>query len=333
MRHNGWVFISHSHQDIKRVRRIRNRLEELGFEPLLFFLKCLSDKNEIEGLIKREIDEREWFIYLDSENARASTWVQTERDYIETRQGKKIFTISLDDTEEEQMAAIEHLARQMKVFIAASRNDNALTKRLTQAFFEKDMFVMTDADVIGGSFWDRVNNSHLEEAARSGFVLLIVSEHTADSEAVLSEVKKTVSSGGKLVPIFVGNAYIPIRLMEAIGTVPGVHISTDPTEDEIKRVVEAVLSRVEYYDSDMTKGLGFRYARTITLPPISRINSDFFALCENLETVTVPPSVIYMEADVFDGLGDILVRCYADSYAERFCKIHQIRYEIIGDVQ
>lgn len=33
----GWVFISHSHQDIDKVRYIRNRLEQRGFEPLLFF--------------------------------------------------------------------------------------------------------------------------------------------------------------------------------------------------------------------------------------------------------------------------------------------------------
>ena len=69
----GWVFISHSHQDIAKVRYIRNRLEQRGFEPLLFFLKCLSDEDEIEGLIKREISEREWFIYADSDNSRNSS--------------------------------------------------------------------------------------------------------------------------------------------------------------------------------------------------------------------------------------------------------------------
>lgn len=62
----GWVFLSHSHQDINKVRKIRNLLEQRGFEPLLFFLKCLTDDDEIEDLIKREITEREWFIYVVS---------------------------------------------------------------------------------------------------------------------------------------------------------------------------------------------------------------------------------------------------------------------------
>ena len=42
----GYVFISHSHQDIQKVRQIRNAMEEAGFEPLCFYLKCLSDEDE-----------------------------------------------------------------------------------------------------------------------------------------------------------------------------------------------------------------------------------------------------------------------------------------------
>lgn len=84
----GRVFLSHSHQDIETVRNIRNQFEKLGFESLMVYLKCLSDKDEIEDLIKREINERDWFVYLDSPNARKSNWVQTERAYIETLKDK-----------------------------------------------------------------------------------------------------------------------------------------------------------------------------------------------------------------------------------------------------
>ena len=123
MSNGGWIFISHSHQDISVVRKIRNQLEELGFEPLMFFLKCLSDDDEIETLIKREIDQREWFIYADSENARHSKWVTTEREYIETLEGKKIFTINLDDDLDKQLSEIKRISRQMKVFISYSHRD------------------------------------------------------------------------------------------------------------------------------------------------------------------------------------------------------------------
>ena len=71
----GYIFLSHSREDIEKVREIRNSLEEEGFEPLCFYLKCLTDDSEIEDLIKREIDAREWFVFANSENSRKSRWV------------------------------------------------------------------------------------------------------------------------------------------------------------------------------------------------------------------------------------------------------------------
>ena len=142
MAKGGWIFISHSHQDVALVRKIRNHLEKLGFEPLMFYLKCLSDENEIETLIKREIDEREWFIYADSPNARESKWVKTEREHIEKTVGKKIFVINLQSNIDEQLRQIEHIARQMKVFISYTRKDvnlfHALKEKLTQDDFEQE---------------------------------------------------------------------------------------------------------------------------------------------------------------------------------------------------
>lgn len=91
-----YIFVSHSHQDIEKVRNLRNFLESINTEPILFFLKSLSDENEIVDLIKREIDARHWFIYCDSENAKNSTWVQTEKKYM-IKTHKKSVTIDLDD--------------------------------------------------------------------------------------------------------------------------------------------------------------------------------------------------------------------------------------------
>ena len=39
----AWIFVSHSHKDIEKVREIRNELERRGHNPLLFFLKCMDD--------------------------------------------------------------------------------------------------------------------------------------------------------------------------------------------------------------------------------------------------------------------------------------------------
>ena len=56
------IFLSHSHKDEEKVRRIRDVLETLDCEPLMFFLKCLDDNNdELEDFIKREICARNIF--------------------------------------------------------------------------------------------------------------------------------------------------------------------------------------------------------------------------------------------------------------------------------
>ena len=77
-----WIFLSHSNKDFAKVRLIRNYLEERSCRPLMFYLKCLSNDDEIDDLIKREIDCRTRFIICDSENSQASKWVQSEVKYI-----------------------------------------------------------------------------------------------------------------------------------------------------------------------------------------------------------------------------------------------------------
>ena len=80
MEEKVFIFISHSHRDLEKVRKIRNFLENNCSEPILFFLKSRDDEDEITSLIKDEIDARIWFIYCDSQNARESRWVKKELD-------------------------------------------------------------------------------------------------------------------------------------------------------------------------------------------------------------------------------------------------------------
>ena len=77
------------------MRLIRNYLEQQDAEPILFFLKNISDKDEIIQLIKDEIDVRVWFIYSKSKNAEKSTWVKEERAYVQTIGKGSIFPMFL----------------------------------------------------------------------------------------------------------------------------------------------------------------------------------------------------------------------------------------------
>ena len=331
-KNGGWVFISHSHQDIELVRRIRNHLEGIGFEPLLFYLKCLSDASEIEDLIKREINEREWFIYADSPNARKSNWVKTEREYIESLTGKKIFTIDLSSDIEAQLGQINHIARQMKVFISYSRRDTRLMHELFDKLMKRDMQVYYyGVDTIEeSSFFESIAET-IEKHAREkdGFVVLLITEAFANSRVVREEIKTARKNNAKIVPVYVGKATLPYDLLNELGDVQGVHLSEFPTSNELERVVENILNRVEYYSSDYKNTYGYRSARTIHLPPIARIDNMTLFECESLECLYIPDTVIYITADAFEDFPGLLVKCTKDSYAHAYCIRHGIKFELI----
>jgi TIR domain len=73
-----WIFLSHSSNDLDKVRLVRNHLEDLGTAPLLFHLLSQNQNGQFWPLIKKEIEARNFFLLCDSENARKSKWVQKE---------------------------------------------------------------------------------------------------------------------------------------------------------------------------------------------------------------------------------------------------------------
>ena len=140
------IFLSHSHKDIDKVRKIRDILETLNCEPIAFFLACMDDRNtELEDLIKREIDARNIFVYCKSKHSERSKWVQKERQYIEKSGNKRIYEIDLDDAFE---AGIVTLLNQIMAVIYRNTviisRDSAvmhLTKRLETALVQRGFYV------------------------------------------------------------------------------------------------------------------------------------------------------------------------------------------------
>lgn len=127
MKEGFWVFVSHSTKDFERVRLVRNALEDSGFRPILFYLKCMEDEDEINELIKREIDARRRFILCDSSNAKASKFVQTEVDYIKSQQRMcEVVDLSYlegPDVENRVQELIKPFIRRVTVFISRPYKD------------------------------------------------------------------------------------------------------------------------------------------------------------------------------------------------------------------
>ena len=242
----GWVFISHSHHDIEKVREIRNELEKNGFEPLMFFLKCLTDDDEVEALIKREINEREWFIYADSENARNSKWVQSERKYIHVLPDKKVYTV---DLEKEIVPQVKEIVRQLKVFVSYSKRDHPVADRIMKCLVKNDFLVLSDNDLTPGCDFVKAIDSMIDQAAKEGFVLQLISEASLRSHWVAKESQTTAFLNGKTVYIVLGDPDIDEQLKERIENSLNLKLSADPDEQEIEKIVQYIKRQMNYKNS------------------------------------------------------------------------------------
>ncbi|MBQ7906508.1 MAG: toll/interleukin-1 receptor domain-containing protein [Clostridia bacterium] len=213
-----YFFISHSHLDIEKVRIVRNIIEETFFyEPILFFLKCLSDDNEIQDLIKREINERIWFVYCKSENAEGSYYVQKEREYLKALidSGKKInvLEIELDKFDIWDKECYDYIRNQIayqirvsKVFLSYARSDKAIAKKLHRHFKERGYSVWDDDDLVCGDSWlNSVESQIKENSYRDGVFIFLVSKRSIQSKYAEREISYALSKGAFVLPVLIKN--------------------------------------------------------------------------------------------------------------------------------
>ena len=206
-----YLFVSHSHNDIEKVRVIRNFLEGLGAEPILFFLKSKTDKDEITQLIKDEIDARYWFIYCRSQNSESSTWCQDELAYIEETKKQTQFTIDLDTaftkdgdlTDETKKLIMFNLKTIIKIsglFVSYARKDHPIVEMIAKCLQKHDVRLFWDEMLSNGSDW----GAQIENAiAKYPYFLLLLSQNAIDSQYVYLEFKRAKKMNNKLIPVYI----------------------------------------------------------------------------------------------------------------------------------
>ena len=233
----GYVFISHAHKDIQRIRRIRNILEENGLEPICFYLRCLSDHDEIIDLIKREIDAREWFLLVDSANARASKWVKTEVEYIRSKNTDKIISVSLED-EDSILPTLNRLSNSMRVFLSYSRKDIFLARLIADTCLRHDLRVFFDVEEIRAGTYrpDRITSA-LTEASEKGCVVSILSPDAVKSEYFMRELSFAMAHGAFILPIIVNDAELPDDIRSYLAGYQHYHLKTPLAGGEVEDIV------------------------------------------------------------------------------------------------
>lgn len=233
----GLIFLSHSHEDIHRVREIRNKLEKAGFEPLCFYLKCLSDDGEIEDLIKREIDAREWFLFIDSDNSRKSKWVTRERAYITSTNSKKVITVDMNDESSVDMA-VNKMMHNLRIFISYSHADRDLECRIKIQLIKKDYLVYDDLALSVGCNWEPVMQKMISEASRNGCVLYLITENSIQLASVRQEVLFALNKGGNVIPIICGEVELDKKLKFLLWNKPVFRLPAKATDADIEDLIE-----------------------------------------------------------------------------------------------
>ena len=236
----GYVFISHAHKDIREIREIRNTLEEKGLEPICFYLRCLSDDDEILDLVKREIDAREWFLLVDSKNARESNWVKTEVEYIKTKNSKKMISVSLDK-KDDILPILARLSNSIRVFLSYSRNDQVIAQALYDECLKHDFKVFFDIKSIkAGNLWTDVISNEIVEASKHGCVVLIVSKDSIRSQFVAKEMLFAESEGAFILPIIVDDVDLPPQMKLFLTRNRFYHLKTPFSDDQISEIVKLI---------------------------------------------------------------------------------------------
>jgi TIR domain-containing protein len=183
----AWIFLSHSHHDIYEVRRIRNQLEEMGHFPILFFLKCLDSKDELDPLLQREIEARDFFLLCDSPNARNSRWVQKEVAFIKALSGKVYELVDLTADWEQQLSVIQSLSRRVTIFLSYSFRNSRAVERFRSALVTAGYRVL-DHIRIRDDNWREDAQQFIQQGVEHGYVLIFIDPNRVKTPGLLWEV-------------------------------------------------------------------------------------------------------------------------------------------------
>ena len=250
------IFLSHSSNDIEKVRKIRDILEFLEFQPLMFHLCCLDDDNDtLEDFIKREIDARNVFVYCKSSYAESSPWVRKELEYIKTKENARFYELDIElpfyETIPSVLSFLSDLIRSNTVFLSCARMDTELYIQIANFLENNDYHVIRYDEIRrqgeGMAFIDR-KNSLVEETVKNGFFLPIVTSNyiqsLASSEFAMASESENLD---RVIPLYINfKKDHAMRYLDRHAELPRyVELETSPdllSENELKRILSILSS-------------------------------------------------------------------------------------------
>lgn len=244
----AWIFLSHSTKDWETVRSVRNYLEERGHKPLVFFLKCLTEYAELHELIRREIEARNWFLLCDSENAKRSKWVQQEVEYIKQFKDKSYEEIDLAVGVEQQLDRIDRLCKRATIFLSYSIQDKEIAHRVRDSFLQGGFSVWDPHHLDPKAGFANQVQIGINEAARQGFVVYLLSEESSRSAFVQSELEYACSHNANLIPILLTDYNkvkdaMPIAVQYFLGSIACSDFTRGSFEENMAHLIASMKTR------------------------------------------------------------------------------------------
>ena len=229
----AWVFVSHSNTDIAGVRAVRDELERMGHYPLLFFLKCINAHDELDGLIKREIEARNFFLLCDSPSARESAWVQREVEHIQSLPHRVWRRVDLEADAVSQLRAIRDLSENATVFLSYARVDSTAVAPIREALRAAEYRVWIDVSLGQGLRLEEQIVGGVSQAIHDGFVIVFITPEALTSEWVRYEIDLALDlatrdskAKGRIVPVLLrGSTMVYDRLPPAVRSIQFLDVS------------------------------------------------------------------------------------------------------------
>lgn len=239
---SAWIFVSHSHRDLEKVREIRNYLEKKGANPLLFFLKCLSDDDaRLPELITEEIKARNFFILCDSPNAKASKYVPEEVALVEALDGKTKETIDLTQDIAPQLYKLDRLLKRATVFLSYAGQDHESAELIRRALEQHDYAVWGDTDIPPSGDWANATSPAIDNAVAQGFVLVLLSPASLTSIYCKHETEYALqlaarSQRSNVIPVIVApfaHESLPLQLSH----IQWFDLTTGPFDQRVQELI------------------------------------------------------------------------------------------------
>jgi hypothetical protein len=254
----------------------------MNTRPLMFFLKCLNDSDEIEELIKREIKARTRFILCDSENARKSNWVNKEIAYIKELQ-KPYDIIDIYADEAAIRTKLKEAFRKEYLYISNNRRQRNLLRIIMERLSKYDFASVfnpynTAIDALS-TFVDVISDNINKALEHGHFIALLDRNQSQWGKSELKYACRSAPSKQAVIPIFL-DKMAKENYANELQTLHGIDLSEPETPntgqpdaqdipyrygdlDDVDKlgddVTNAILVRLQGWGNIRTYANNFRY--------------------------------------------------------------------------